>query len=100
MNVYGESTYKGYVIKRNRQTKKAISKHYISAIDNVPLAKNKLNIYMRDKYGDIVLSNYEIGQNKKVDNGIRAWFIARRKAKRSTVSLTRSQFSKLFSKKY
>ena len=94
MKVYGTPEYKGYVIKRNRQTKKAISKHYISAVDNTPFSKYKVNVWFRDKNGDSVLSDYQIGKSKNVDIAIKCWYIARKKNNRRVPTLPRKLFFK------
>ena len=99
MKVYGTSEYKGYLIKRDPVTKKAISKHYISAIDRNNLHNSKLSVWFRDKDGDSYIRDYEIGQSEKVDNAIRAWYVARKQQKKSVPFLAWWQRIKLFKKK-
>ena len=94
MKVYGTPEYKGYVIKRNRQTKKAISKHYISAVDNVPFSNDKVNIWFRDKSGDSILRDYEIGKSQKIDLAIKTWYMERKKQNRRVSPLPRKLFIK------
>lgn len=93
MKVYGTPEYKGYLIKRNQQTKKAISKHYISAVDNTPFSKDKVNVWFRDKNGDSILE-YEIGKSKKIDLAIKTWYIERKKQNRRVSPLPRKLFFK------
>ena len=99
MKVYGTPEHVGFLIKRDPKTKKAVSKHYISAVERNSLFDEKLVIFVRGPRGDIMLTDYEVGYSKNVDNAIRAWLVSRSKARLRRPELTKSQNAKLFKKK-
>ena len=96
MKIYGESKYKGFLIRRNKETKKAVSKHYISAVDS-HLFTDKVKVYARDKGSDLCL-DYKIGTNKNVDLAIKTWYIARKKAGMKVPELSTKDKKSLFKK--
>ena len=96
MQIYGDSTYKGFLLIRDKKTNKVSSKHYISSVDTDRFSDN-VNIYVRGKQSDMCL-NYKIGSNKYVDNGVRAWYIARRKKGMKVPELSTTDRKKLFKK--
>lgn len=98
MKIYGESKYKGFLIRRNKETKKAVSKHYISAVDS-HLFTDKVKVYARDKGSDLCL-DYKIGTNKNVDLAIKTWYIERRKNKMTVPFLSWWEKKRLFGKDY
>ena len=98
MKIYGSDTYKGYIIRRDKTTNKAISKHYVSAVDRNIFSKDKINISFRDENSDMVLSNYKIGTNKNVDTAVKCWYVSRGKAKQKRPFLHEWEKNKLFGK--
>ena len=96
MKIYGDSKYKGYLLVRDKKTNKVASKHYISSVDHDMFSDN-VKVYVRGKQSDMCL-DYKIGSNRYVDNGVRAWYIARKKAGMKVPELSLTDKNKLFKK--
>ena len=78
MKTFGESTYKGYIMLKDKKDPTKYNKHYISAVDKTFGSGNKVIISVRGERGDMVF-DYTPGTIKRVDIGISTWRNERRK---------------------
>ena len=100
MKVYGESTYKGFLILKDNNNPPNRSKHFISSVDKTFMSDDKVNISVRNgRYGDYVIEDYKIGTNPQVDLAIKTWYNERRKQRKHVGELPKNFFSKLFPRK-
>lgn len=99
---YGASRYKGFVLLRNPKTNK-LTKHYISAVDPDYVNKGKVYLYFRggnSTHTSDGVCNYTVGNNKKVDIGIKTWVKERKRQKmRVSNDLPKSCYSYLGKKR-